>query len=162
MSEPSSRASTAPRERRVAIDDLFAARVATALRGELVFDHQTRKTRLRVAFDAALDVERVAVSGVGVADHGNRDRGTDVATLVEHFRVADKPGIGSREPRRRDRKPAHEGQWKTRPLDQTRGKGVEAARHRDDAGFCEQRAQPIGRRGRHLEVRPRNGVARRR
>jgi hypothetical protein len=146
MSEPSSRASTAARIRAsAAIDDLFASRVAAALRGELVFDHQGRKTRLRVALDAALDVERIAIAGVGVADHGNRYCGTDVAALVEHFRVADEPGIGNREPRRRDRKPAHEGQWKTRSFDQAGGKGVEAARHRDDAGLCEQRAQPIGR-----------------
>ncbi len=132
MSAPSSRASTAglhARDRLGARDHLLAAGVAAALGPDLVLDHDRGEASLRVAAHAAFRVHRVAVAGVGVADHRDRHRGADVAPLIEHLTVGNEPGVGQAEARRRDRVAAHEGEREAGRLDEPRRKRVEAARH---------------------------------
>jgi hypothetical protein len=142
MPLPASRAAPAAR------DDLLAARVSAALRRELVLDHRAREAGLRVAGDRAAHVHRVAVAGVGVADHRDRDRRADVPALIEHLAVGDQLRIRRADPSRRHREAAHEGEAEPGALDELRRERVEATRHHVEPGLVEERAEARGGSGR--------------
>jgi hypothetical protein len=132
-------------KRLVARDHLLAARMAAAFRRKLVFDHRAGKAGLGIAADSAFDVERVAVTGVRVADHGNRHGVADIAPLFEHLRIGNQPRIRHTQPCRRDSEAAH----KTRPepgaFDDPGRQRVETGRRQDDARFRQTLAQLLRR-----------------
>ena len=115
--------------------------MAAARGRHLVLDHGAGEAGLGVAADGALDVERVAVAGVGVADHRDRHRIADVTPLLDHLGVGDQPGIRQAEPRGGDRESAHEADAEAGPLDHAGGQRVVAGRGDQQARLGDQRAQ---------------------
>ena len=97
------------------VHHLHPAGEAAALRKALVLDHDRGEPRPRVARHRPLDVDRVAVPGVSVADDRDRHRLADVSPLAEHLPERDEPRVGSADPGRGDREAAHEGDGETRP-----------------------------------------------
>jgi hypothetical protein len=79
-------------------DHLLAARVAAFLRADLVFDHHGGGTGAGILDDRALDVERVAIAGIAVADQRDFRCGAGaVAHAVQHLGERDQPGVRQRE-----------------------------------------------------------------
>ena len=117
------------RLRDVTRDHVDAPGMTATLRSHLVLDHRAGKPRLGEAAHGALDIHGVAVAGIGVADDGNRYCVADISALVEDLCIGDQTGIRKAQPTGRNSKAAHEGQSKTRALDQSRRQRVEAAGH---------------------------------
>ena len=130
-----------PGHRLCPVHHLHPASEAAALRKALVLDHHRGEPRPRVARHRPLDVDRVAVAGVPVADDRDRHRGADVAPLVEHLPERDEPRVGGADPGRGDRETAHEGDGKSGPLHDPGTDRVVAAGEHHEAGLGEEASQ---------------------
>ena len=80
--------------RLLARDHLLAAGVAAFLRADLILDHHAGGAGPGIFDHRALDVERVAIAGVAVADHRDLSgAGTAVAQAVQHLSKRNQPGV---------------------------------------------------------------------
>ena len=83
--------------RLLARDHLLAAGVTAFLRADLILDHHAGGAGAGILDHRALDVERVAVAGVAVADQRDlAGGGAAVAQAVEHLGERDQPGVRQR------------------------------------------------------------------
>ena len=88
--------------RLLARDHLLAAGVAAFLRADLILDHHAGRAGAGIFDHRALDVERIAVAGVAVADQRDlAGGGAAIAQAVEHLRKRDQPGVRQAEARGR-------------------------------------------------------------
>jgi hypothetical protein len=126
--------------------------VAAFLRADLVLDHHAGGAGTGVFDHRALDVERIAVAGIAVADQRHpAGGGAAVAHAVEHLSKGYEAGVRQAEPRRRHRKAAHEGDLEAGLGHEFRRQRVVTTGHDPDAGFGQQFAQaPGGSDGRHF------------
>ena len=120
-------------------------------RSQLILDHGTGKSRLRIALNRPFDIERIAVAGIGVADHRHRHRVADIAPLFQHFGIGDQPGIRQTQLGPRNRETAHKTGVKARPLDDPRRQGVKTGRGYDDARLRQSCPKPL-RGGYHRKI----------
>ena len=127
-----------PAQRLVSADHQLAARMTAALRRQLVFNHGAGEAGLGIALDSAFDVERVAIAGIGIADHGDRSCVTDIAPLLDHFGIGDQAGIGQAEPRRGNREAAHEACLEAGAFNHPGRQGIETGRCHVDTGRRQQ------------------------
>ena len=75
-------------------DDLLAGEEAAFLGEHLVFDVDARDAGRFVFADGALDVQGVAVAGVGVADHGDVHRSGDIFGVGDHLSHGQQSHVG--------------------------------------------------------------------
>src|SRR5690606_26700591 len=81
-------------------DDGLAGHVPALLRHHLVLEVDTGDPGLFVGSYGAHDVDRIAVSGVGVGDHGDVDGGDDAGRVVDHLGAGQEADVGPADQRR--------------------------------------------------------------
>ena len=80
----------------------------------------------------ALDIERIAVAGVGVDDEMRADPIADQRDGLHHFAHADEADIGPPQPRMRDAGAGNIKRFKSRALGDQRGKRIVDTRRDQD------------------------------
>ena len=98
---------------------------------ELVLDVECCDAGARVLLNRAPHVERVAVAGIRVRDHGYADRVHDGLDARDHFACAQEPEVGHARAAR-DRTPARVHGGEAGRLDELGREPVEDARRHDD------------------------------
>jgi hypothetical protein len=93
------------------------------------------------------DVLRAPKAGVAVTDHWYRHGTADVLSLINELCIRNQPGVRHSEPVGGDGKAAHEADFVSGFLDESRRDGIVATWHQQNAGPIEQRSQASGDSG---------------
>jgi len=142
-------------------DHRLALEVAAALRPLLVLDHQPGEAGLLERLDGEVDVDRVAVAGIAVGEHGQIATADQRPADAQVLLGAHDAVVGPAEARLADAAPADEAGGKARTGDHAGAVAVIDARQHQDLGGVDQAAQGarlLGHRGRPPSGR-RRGVA---
>ena len=118
--------------------------VAALLGRHLVFHVQPRHPRALVLPHRPHRIERVAVPGIGVRDHRERDRAREVRGVVRHLGEGGEAEIRLPEVGGRGAGAGHVHDREAGRLDEARGKAVIGAGRHDETGRGEQLAETRG------------------
>ena len=132
----------------VAGDHLLAAHVAALLRPDLVLQEAAGRAGGDQLVDGAVDVERIAVAGVGVDDDRDRDAHADPPGAVDHLGLGQQAHVGLADGGGGDRVAGDEGHREADALGDPRRERVEDAGEGDRADFVEDATDSCGGHGR--------------
>ena len=122
-------------------DHVLALHVPAALREDLILELDAGHAGALQLVHGADHLRDLAVAGVGVRDHGERDGGAEAPGVVDHLGRARDAEIGQPEGGRRGRVAAAIQRLEPGALQQPAGERVERPRHDQDLGLREARAQ---------------------
>ena len=129
----------------VGTDQRLPAHVPALLRHDLVLELDAGDAGLLVELHGPDDVDRVAVSGVGVGDHRHVDGGHDPAGVVDHLRAREQSHVGAADQRRRRPEAGHVDDVEAGLLDEPGRQGVVGAGSHDRGAGRQQLAQARSR-----------------
>ncbi len=122
----------------LAIDHALAAHVPALLGPHLVFEKAAGRPGGNQFVHRAEDVERIAVTGVGVDDDGNPHAHANASRPLDHFRLRQQAHVGLAQGRGGDRIAGDEGHGKADVLGELRRQGVKHSGEGDRAGLVQR------------------------
>jgi hypothetical protein len=123
-------------------DDLFAREMAAPLGHDLVLEQDAGRPGLLELGDGASDVVQIAVAGVAVGHHGDRQAQGGAANGPGHLGEREQTDIGQAEQARRRAEAAEEHGLQPAGLDQQGGEHIMSAQAADHPGTVQQFAKP--------------------
>ncbi len=125
----------------LAFDNELSLGMAAAFGSELILDHDGTESGTRIHLHRTPHIQRVAVTGIAIADHRDWRRRADVTALVEHLAKRDEASVRGANAGSRNREPRHEAEFESSVADHLGAQCIPAAGYRVASVFREKSAQ---------------------
>ena len=125
-------------------DDLLALHVAAALGPDLVLEHHAGHARVLERAHRVVDVDGVAVAGVGIGEQCEIGAAREYAHRGEVVLETHQADVGHAEPRLAEAAAGDEGRVETHVLDEPRAEAVVHRRQRQDFRRIDEGSQGLG------------------